>query len=416
MQHTSLLTLASTAILLGAAAFTNPVAAQPALPTGSVILSPRVPPAQTNVCEMPVNPPDDDSSRIQTAIASARSTVFFQAGCYYLQHSLRLKSGLTFMGEGSWHWRYGSTLIQLAAPDPATGLGVPIFTIDGTVDSVTIVGLTFDAPSNSLNARGIAAASRGSLLTRSTIAANFFLRELAECIDTPMFGTRIENNEFGSHGDNPNHHRHIHSLYPLANGPPNAGENWIVSNTLHYACCETLGGTGPDSESVLFESPAPLHVIGNDFESGDVDTTLRIHTVPQVFIEGNWFENNHGQAQMTFSPRGSEVHIEENRYVMQEYDYVGHPPGSKRTLNLCNGNPTSHNCLTLDLESASNNFDVNAGLSATHVYMGYEFIGLLPSYGDLVPAGVFAGCGLTIIGPIFSVGYDRQLGGNPICH
>ena len=386
MTHSSLVIFTSILGMLELTFLSGPMVGQPLLPDGSVIVSPRTPPLPDS-CAGSVGSADD-SNRIQQAIDRARGTVFFKAGCYYLKHSLRLRSGLTYMGEGSWFSLYGSVLMQTASPDPITGLGVPIFYIDGVVEAVAIVGLAFDAPappSSPTKARGIAAVNSQALLVNSTIRGNYFLIELSECIDTPMLSTRIERNGFGTNGQPGQRHRHIHSVYPGRVPPPAAGDNWIVSNVYRYACCESPPGAGTASESVLFESRVPLHIIGNDFEAGDVDTTLRIRGAPQVFIEGNYFEGNHGQAQMTVSPRGSRVQVEDNRYVMDGY---------QKTLNVCNGTATTHNCLILEFEPGLSASGVDASLPATQVYMGYEAVGLLPSYGDLVPADVFAACHL----------------------
>jgi hypothetical protein len=407
----------------------NSMVGQPLLPEGSVIISPRfIPPDASSECIGSPASADDDSARIQQAIEIARGTVFFKAGCYYLKRSLRLRSGLTYLGEGSWQPRYASTLIQTASPDPVTGLGLPIFSVDGVVQSVAIVGLAFDAPFVT-KAKGISAANPDALLANSTIRGNYFLIELAECIDTAMVSTRIERNGFGTNGGDlaytqylnqggiPLHHRHIRSVYSGGRPVPNTGENWIVDNVLRSACCETTPGSSTASESMLFESRVPLHIIGNDFEAGDADTTLRIRGVPEVFIEGNWFEANHGQAQTTISPRASNVHLQDNHYVMQGYP---------KTVNMCNGEQTQGNCFVLEFEPASSTAVIDASLSATHAYIGYEVVTALPSDSDgralaeLVPADLFADCHLTITGPFYLTGVIQlagmQVGGNPSCH
>jgi hypothetical protein len=94
---------------------------------------------------------------------------------------------------------YGSVLNQTGKPAPGKP-GLPIFSVEGAVSSVTIIRLTFYADP-ALRVRGIAAtADSNSLLRNSTLRENNFLLDLEECIDTPMVATRSERNEFGQNG------------------------------------------------------------------------------------------------------------------------------------------------------------------------------------------------------------------------
>ena len=385
---------ATVGILVGLVLLPIPVPAHPSVPDGSVIISPRTPPTLSG-CATASAP--DDSTRIQQAIDAARGTVFFKAGCYYLKHSLRLRSGLTYMGESSFFSFYGSTLVQTALPDPSTGAGVPIFSVDGAVQSITLVGLTFDAIS-SAKAIAIGAMGASAILQNSTIRGNYFLTELAECIATPMISTRIEHNEFGVNGlPNTQHHRHIYSAY---SGPLPAGaDNWIVGNAFRSACCVAGPGGGPGSESVFFDSRAQLHITANNFEDNDADTTLDIRGAPQLSVEGNWFENNHGQAQMTLGTQGISAYVEDNRYVMDGY------------------NSDACNLFVLDLEQLPSVSGVAGNLAPTHVSMGFELGGgNCATNAKLVPDKVFAGCQLTITGPFYVQGFGgAQVGGNPNC-
>jgi len=86
-------------------------------------------------------------------------------------------------------------------------------------------------------------------------------------------------------------------------------------------------------------------------------------------------------------------------------------------LSVCNRQPKQGNCFIVEFEMASGTPLIDASLSATHVYMGYETGGAFTSWAELVPADVFGACHLTITGPFFLSGYSgNQLGGNPSCH
>ena len=284
----------------------------------------------------------DDTASIRRAIAISRSgAIRFQAGVYNLYGSLRLRGNLSYTSaRGSWDAHNGSVLVQNTP-------GAPIFAVDGQVYSANVTGLTFDGAPGT-NAKGVAGANSQSLLATSTIRDSYFLAGLAEGIDVAMVLTRIERNQFGVNGGGAvaSTRRHIHSTFPQA-AQNNA--NWVVGNLFRSA---------QGTESVLFESGAQLHIEGNDFEANNADTTLRIHGMYHVVIEGNWFEQNHGQAQMMFGNAQDTgnyiVRLENNHYNLAGF---GAP-------NTCAGNVVENNCYVFMYEP-------NKG-TATHVYMGYE--------------------------------------------
>jgi hypothetical protein len=303
----------------------------------------------------------DDTDRLQYAINTAQSGVFFKAGMYTLTRPLRLRSGLTYAGEGGFWTPYGSVLKQVGTPNPVAP-GNAIFSVEGTVSNVTIIRLTFYADP-ALKARGIAAADSTSLLRNSTLRDNYFLTDLAECIDTPMVATRIERNEFGQNGGSFGpRHRHIHSVNPGL--VPYPSDNWVVGNVFRWACCETAPGPGQSTESVYFESSVPLHITGNNFETNDTDTALRIHGTSQVFIEGNWFEGNHGLAQMTFrGPATYVARLENNWYSL--YGWQKKPDGKYARID-CDPKAGLGNCYIFRTEPGQ------GGGGLPLVYMGYE--------------------------------------------
>jgi hypothetical protein len=345
MKHTSFIVFTSILGIIDITSLSTPLVGQELPPDGSVVVSPR----NTNdTCLDQADDGIDDSNRIQSAILNARSTVFFKAGCYRLKHSLVLRSGLTYMGESDFD--FGSVLKQTAR-DQKSGLGLPIFTVDGTVFSVTIIGLTFFGTTG-VDARGIVASDPSSVLVSSTLRDNFFLAELSDCIDTPMVSTRVERNEFGLNGSLSPKHRHIHStLYTGLRPLPTAGDNWIVGNlfrcapgALQQSCAMNSLSNAGVNESIYFESGGPLHIIGNDFENNDSKTTLRVHSTSQVIIHGNWFEANSGVSQITFLNVGN-VQLEDNFYSMR----------------ACQGN-----CFLFDFDQG------NSPTGITRVFMGYE--------------------------------------------
>src|SRR6202007_3016371 len=79
----------------------------------------------------------DDTARIQQAIDHSTGAVHFEAGVYKLNGLLHLRGSRTYIGEGSWDSHYGSVLLQQTS-------GAPVFSVDGLVSSVIIIGLTFD--------------------------------------------------------------------------------------------------------------------------------------------------------------------------------------------------------------------------------------------------------------------------------
>jgi hypothetical protein len=313
----------------------------------------------------------DDTGRIQQAIDHSTGAVRFASGVYKLHGPLILRANRTYVGEGSWDSRYGSVLTQLTP-------GAPIFSVEGLIGSVTIIGLTFDGAPGT-NAKGIAAATGNTtaLLANSTLRDNYFLTGLAECIDTPLVGTRIERNQFGLNGGSIGlTHRHIHSTYP--NQSPESNANWIVGNQFSSA----QGG-----ESILIESGVQLHITGNRFEGNTASRTLRIHGMFQVVIEGNYFERNSGDAQMSFANANSignyMVRLENNFY---------------------------------NLQGSGNKFILEAS-GATQFYMGYESGTMFPPGAELIGGDLFAACYLKITGPFRLNGYTGiQTGGNPNCH
>jgi hypothetical protein len=328
-------------------------------------------PAQASVTISP-GLSGDDTARIQQAIDNSTGAVHFEAGVYKLHGSVHLRANRTYTGEGSWDPRYGSVLTQMA------GTAVPIFSVDGLIGSVTIIGLTLDGAAGT-SAKGIAAAPGVStaLLANSTIRDSYFLAGLAECIDTPLVGTRIERSQFGLNGGSPAPtQRHIHSVYPDQN--PESNANWIVGNQFSSA----RGG-----ESVLIESGVQLHLAGNIFEGNQADRTVRLHGMFQVVIEGNYFERNSGAAQMSFGNANSIgnyiVRLENNFYNMQ---------------------------------GSGNQFILEAS-GATQFYMGYEAGTLFPPTVELLSDDLFAACYLKITGPFHLNGYmGSQTSGNPKCH
>ena len=330
----------------------------------------------------------DDTVRIQQAIDHSHGAVRFSAGLYKLNGPIHLRGSRTYIGEGSWDPRYGSVLMQQASD-------APIFSVEGQISSVTIIGLTFDGAPGA-DAKGIAAGNSNALLAASTVRDSYFLTGLAECIDVPMILTRIERNQFGANGGSISpKHRHIHSVYPDAEGQTNA--NWIVGNLFRSA---------QGSESVLFESGVQLHIIGNDFESNDADTTLRIHGMFQVVVDGNYFEGNKGDALMHFansrhSQSGSGnyiVRLQNNYYNMQRCGDVG-----------CT---SIYNNLVFKLDGNSS----GGRPSVTAVYMGYEtgthFTHTDSTTADLTDPALAALCSgsgrgiyLSITGPFYIPDY-----------
>jgi hypothetical protein len=315
----------------------------------------------------------DDTARIQKAIDSSTGEIFFEAGTYQLTRPLRLKSARSYRGEGSWDSRYGSVLIQQTP-------GEAVFTFDGTLDSVTISGLTFGGA----RAKGIAAASPTGLLANSTIRGNYFYTDLSDCIDAPMVLTRIERNQFGLHGTNIyEKHQHIHSVYFGDVVGTNA--NWVVGNQFSSA----RGG-----QALLFEQGAQLHIVGNQFEGNQADATLRINGMFQVVIEGNYFERNAGAAQMEFANGLNNqlgnwiVRLENNFYNMQG-----------------NGTPNKY---------------IFLASGATAVYMGYEAGTAFSPCAELTSCELFNAGYLKLTGPFRFNGYlgtqtSGKCANNPQC-
>jgi hypothetical protein len=374
----------------------------------------------------------DDTERIRQALRMSRGTVRFESGKYQLSGPLPLESGRTYQGAGSWHPKYGSTLIQCTSNQP-------VFVINGHVDNVTIAGLTFDGSvkENSPDPHpqgisGIKAASgpnTKAVLANSVVRDNHFFYGIEEGIETPMVSTRIENNAFGGHGDSDHaaaRRRHIHAV-PTAGGNNN---NWVSGNILTYA----LGG----AESVLFEGGAQLHIIDNDIEdnnfitvcdsdrknchhvgAGNPETVLRISDMSDVIIQGNWFEQNGGAAQMIFEVGSKQlgngrVRLEDNIYIL---DVLSEKKCVEKHYVL---DVSYENCFVF-LTSAD--LQVSPSGSAPpkrpspQVYMGYE-AGYVN--GPLVtgPAS-FEECHLHIVGPFSgfygSVEVAVQTTGNPAC-
>jgi hypothetical protein len=286
----------------------------------------------------------DDTARIQDAIDRGMGAIRFSPGVYNLYGPLHLRGNRSYIGEGSWDSTHGSVLLQHSP-------GAPIFSVDGQVYSVTIVGLTFDGVPGA-NAKGIASGNPSALLATSSIRDSYFLTTLTECIDVAMVLTRIERNQFGVNGSwiGPKH-RHIHSVDPVNEGQSNA--NWVVGNLFRSA---------QGTESVLFESGVQLHLIGNDFEANDSDTTLEINGMFQAVIQGNYFEGNRGDALMHFansrhSPSGSGnyiVRLDNNYYNMQRCASNGCQPIYNNFVFKLDGNSSG------------------GRLTVTTVYMGYE--------------------------------------------
>jgi hypothetical protein len=328
----------------------------------------------------------DDSVRIQTIIDNSTGDVHFAAGVYNLMGTVHLRGNRTYIGEGSWDSRYGSVLVQHTP-------GLPIFTVDGLIGSVSIVGLTFDSSPN-IGGRGIAGSTAQAVLANSIIRDSYFLTGLSECIDVAMQATRIEHNSFGLNGGSIGpQHRHIHSVSAGAALETNA--NWIEGNHFSQA-------TG--TESVLFENGGKVHFVGNDFQGNAAQTTIRIHGMFQVVIEGNYFEQNAGAAQMTF---GNSVFLLGNYIVRLENNFyhMGGYPG---------GPPTK---FVFDVETSGTH---RSFPGQTQVFMGYEAGSFFAPTADLTSAGVFLSCYLWITGPSRAFhlnGYaGLQTAGNPNCH
>src|SRR5690348_10923477 len=88
--------------------------------------------------------PEMNFATLYQAIKNSSGAVYFKPGLYRLTGSLPLIGNRTYVGAGSSDPRFGSVLMQTAPPQPVTGLGAPIFSVEGFVGSVTIRGLTFD--------------------------------------------------------------------------------------------------------------------------------------------------------------------------------------------------------------------------------------------------------------------------------
>ena len=352
----------------------------------------------------------DDTEQIRLALRTSTGTVRFESGKYQLSGPLPLQSGRTYRGAGSWHSKYGSTLIQCTSNQP-------VFVINGHVDNVTIAGLTFDGSvkenSPDPHPQGIsgikAASGPNTVLANSVVRDNHFFLGLEEGIETPMVFTRIENNNFGR-GD-PEHapvrRRNIHAM-PTAGGNNN---NWVSGNALVYAA----GG----AEAVLFEGGAQLHIVGNVIQTNNTETVLRISGMSDVIIQGNWFEQNGGAAQMIFENGSKQlgngrVRLEDNIYIL---DVLSEKKCVEKHYVL---DVSYENCFVF-LTSAD--LQVSPSGSAPpkrpspQVYMGYE-AGYVN--GPLVtgPAS-FEECHLHIVGPFSgfygSVEVAVQTTGNPAC-
>jgi len=253
--------------------------------------------------------PDNDNQSIQDAIDRSRNKVFFKAGIYKLVAPVSLRSGKTYAGEGGFSYNYGSMLMQ-------TVRNMAIFAVNGSISSVNINGLTFSGPA----AKGVAGDS-SSKLVNSTIRDNFFHGNLADGIAAPMSATRIERNGFGNYGPAPlsdiTTQAHIRSSLPL-NAVP--GDNWITGNLFRSTCPSSEESPLPNcrsAASVQFDASGALYVTGNDFESNNSDTTLRVSATTQAVVQGNWFEANRGRTQVLFSKTGSyKAQLKDNFYAM----------------------------------------------------------------------------------------------------
>jgi hypothetical protein len=329
---------------------------------------------------MRVNPGDD----LQRAIDAGLGTLRFGPGVYYLTRPLRLRSGRTYIGEGSANTHYGSVLVQTmpGAPVILVGCNPGETTCKNQVlDSVTITGLTFDSMPGA-GAKGIATAPNAvGLLANSTLRDNHFTTQLTEGIDVPMVATRIERNRFGWNGapNPPANRRHIRSVYSTL--IPGTNANWLVGNQFSSA---------KGSESVWFERGVQLHVIGNQFEGNEASTTLRVNGMFQVIIEGNYFERNSGLAQMTFGNTATSDGPMGNYIVRLENNFY-------------------------NLQGAGNTFIANAS-GATRLYMGFESGTQFPPDAQIVPPQLFDLCYLKVTGPFRLNGYNGpQTGGNTKC-
>jgi hypothetical protein len=237
------------------------------------------------------------------------------------------------------------------------------------------------------------------VLTSSTIRENYFLTDLEDCVDTPMVSTRIERNQFGQNGASAGvAHRHIRSLRP-DRVPATTDDNWILGNVFRQACCAT-GSADNSSQSVFFESVVPLHIIGNNFETNDVETTIRTRGTAAVDIQGNWFEGNHGHAQMTFGKGNSSgIRLENNWYSM--YGWQRNPDGTYAKVP-CNRALRQGNCFLFEFESDS-------GASAgSRVFIGYDAGRNFSSGADLTTDA--AAPFLTITGPLCIPAYSGTQG------
>jgi hypothetical protein len=254
--------------------------------------------------------PEMNTFTIQQIISQSSGAVYFRPGIYILTDPIVLIQNRKYIGPGSADPRYGAVLVQ-------THPGAPVFALPGAAPSgifggITITGLAFDGAPG-VKARGIAAMDLVpcgytlqpgcTVLASSTISDNYFLTGLAEGIDTPVEITVIEGNQFGvasvinvpSVGGN---RRHIHCVYPdLVENGLHLGEGATTQVRIENNSFTNAKG----SESVFIESGTQLHIVGNQFQDNDTDTTLQINGMNLVVIDGNRFDGNRGEYLMHFA-------------------------------------------------------------------------------------------------------------------
>jgi hypothetical protein len=335
--------------------------------------------------------PSMDTTRIQYVIDNTVSNgaVYFKPGLYKLNGPIHLRGGRTYIGAGGPDAHSGSVLMQMATNSPKSDPGLPIFSVEGQIYQVRIIGLTFDGLPG-VNARGIAAGDSAGILLISTIRDNYFLTGLSECIDVPMEVTWIERNHFGVNSVNGgwigNRHRHIHSIYPGVEEQTTA--NWVSKN---------LFAKARGSESVLFESGVQLHITDNQFENNGADTTLQINGMLQVVIDGNRFDGNRGDALMHFANSHHVSVLNGNNIVRSQNNYYD----MQHCATVCT--PVYNKFIFL----VDANSD-NGQLSRTLVFMGNEtgrhFTHSDGTHADLTDPAIALACNvwLTIVGP-FSI-------------
>jgi hypothetical protein len=366
-------------------------AAMIALGAGITVLSAK---AETPTFSTVITP-DMDTARINQAIkgSPSKGAVYFKAGVYNLTGPLTLIGGRTYIGAGSQDPSTPSVLKQtLSTPDGAPG--VPIFSVQGTIFSVTIEGLTFDAAAG-VTAKAIGGVDQTALLAIAAIRNNHFLSGLTECIDVPMILTWVDGNYFGERGSSiSNKHRHIHSVYAAAEDQTNA--NWVVNNVFS-------GARG--SESVLFEAGLQLNVRNNVFKNNDAAATLQISGMFQVVLTGNRFEGNRGDAIMRFAnSRHSGLTGTDGAY--KNGNYIVRARGNYYDMQRCATVCTNvHNKFIFLLDMNND----NGYVSKTQVYMGDEsgthFAHADGSLADLTDSSIAKACSgpagiyLVITGP-----------------